>query len=85
MTEVNPLASRERADYERLQTLERSILEKARWLKEGGWFHAEEEGAAGAIHAAITGLHIDFENEATARQALEKVVAGLRGKLASPR
>ncbi|MBD9680029.1 hypothetical protein IB274_25210 [Pseudomonas sp. PDM18] len=60
------------AENDRLLALERSILEKARWLREGGWFHAEEEGVAGEIHAAITALHTDLENEGQARMAAEQ-------------
>lgn len=62
-------------ENERLLLLEKSIFIKARNIKGGGWKLSDEDGAAGEIHAAITGLLIEMEGEVSARQALEEKLA----------
>ena len=49
------------AENARLLVLEKSVLDKAKMLREGGWHLSDEEGAAGELHAAITGFWIDYE------------------------
>lgn len=63
------------ADNERLLMLEKSVLRKTEMLRDGFWDVSEETGPAGELHAGITALWIDFENESEARVALLESVA----------
>lgn len=58
------------AENERLVTLEKSVRKKTGMLRHGFWDVSEETGPAGELHAGITALWIDLENESEARIAL---------------
>lgn len=60
----------------RLLTLEKSVLHKAEMLRNNFWDVSEEVGAAGEIHAAITGLHVEFEKLSDAFQELRRKALG---------
>lgn len=55
-------------ELERLNTLEVSVKRKAQMISEGWWDVSDESGAGGEIHAAITELLIELENESDARR-----------------
>lgn len=67
------------AENERLLMLEKSVLKKTEMLRHGFWDVSEETGPAGKLHAAITALWIDLENESEARIALLESVAPKEG------
>ncbi|HDS0941427.1 TPA: hypothetical protein QDZ12_004750 [Pseudomonas putida] len=59
------------SDLDRLRALEISVRRKAEMIKGRWWDVSSEDGAAGELHAAITSLLIDLEEESSARQAAE--------------
>ena len=66
------------ADNARLKELETSVLKKAEMLRGEYWGLSSETGAAGELHAAITGLHIDLEGIAEQRDQLREKLAQVK-------
>lgn len=70
-------AEQQASELARLQGLERSVLSMIDMLRHGVWDVSSDTGTAGDLHAAITSLHIELEDEAEARVKLEQRLAGL--------
>ncbi|EKT4542997.1 hypothetical protein QEM15_005235 [Pseudomonas putida] len=76
MADFNRLMS----DLDRLRALESSVRRKTEMIKERWWDVSSEEGPAGDLHAAITSLLVDLEEESSARQAADAA----SGRVKSP-